>query len=54
MISTLLLRADKALAGAPDELLTWGLLGVAGVCLLVALLGNPLEKAGVFAWAVLP
>lgn len=51
---SMLAGIDRELRGAPDELLTLGLLGVAGVCLAVALFAGPLAKAAVFTWAVLP
>ena len=47
-------RIDRALRGAPDDLLTVGLLGVAAVCIVVALAGDSLAKAAVLAWAALP
>ena len=47
-------RIDRALQGAPDDMLTVGLLGVAAVCIVVALAGDSLMKAAVLAWAVLP
>lgn len=54
MISKFIFKLDQALAGAPDETLTVGLLAVAGVCVLIALLGDPLEKAAALAWTVFP
>lgn len=45
---------EAALRGWPDELLTVGLLAVAGVLIVVALTGSPLVKAGTLAWAVFP
>lgn len=54
MISTWLLRLDKELAGAPDELLSLALLTVAGVCVVVAFRGKPAMKATLLAWTVAP
>lgn len=54
MLSTVLLRADRALKGAPDELLTLALVGVAGLCLIIAFAGNPVEKALALTWTVMP
>lgn len=49
-----ILRIDKALAGAPNELLTLLLIALAGVALLIAITGNPTAKAAVAAWFILP
>ena len=54
MISKFIFKADQALAGAPDAALTTLLLGVGGLCIIIALLGDPLEKAAALAWTVLP
>jgi hypothetical protein len=53
VISTLL-RLDKQLAGAPDTLLTVGLLLVALLAVLAALGAKPLGKAALLTWFVLP
>lgn len=44
----------KAFEGAPDTILTIGLLAVAAALILVALFGHPLLKAAALSWAVLP
>jgi hypothetical protein len=49
-----ILRIDKALAGAPNDLLTLLLIGLAAVALLIAFTGNPTTKAAVAAWFILP
>lgn len=49
-----ILRIDKALAGAPNDVLTLLLIALAGVSLLVAFVGNPTAKAAVAAWFLLP
>lgn len=49
-----ILRIDKALAGAPNHVLTLLLIGLAAAALLVALVGNPTAKAAVAAWFLLP
>ena len=54
MISTFLLRADKALASWSDGLLTAALLFLAIVLVIIAFHGRPLLKAGALAWVVLP
>ena len=54
MISKFIFKADTALAGAPDAALTTLLLGVAGLCVIIAFLGDPVEKAAALVWTVLP
>lgn len=54
MISSLVLRLDKALSGAPEELLTVGLLAVATGLILIAILGEPAHKAGALVWTLAP
>lgn len=49
-----LLKIDKALAGAPDQILTALLLGLAAVSLIVAFVGKPALKAAVAAWFLFP
>ena len=44
----------KSFEGAPDTILTIGLLAAALVLVLVALFGHPLLKAAALAWVVLP
>jgi hypothetical protein len=44
----------KSFEGAPDAILTIGLLAGAGVLILVALFAHPLVKAAALAWVVLP
>jgi hypothetical protein len=45
---------DKRLEGAPDSLLTGGLLLAGIVAWLVALFGRPVLKATILAWMVAP
>lgn len=47
-------RLDAALSGAPNDLLTTGLLITAGVLILIALRGPALLKAAALGWAVFP
>jgi hypothetical protein len=54
MLSTLLFRADRALAGQPDRYLTMALLATAAILVLLALRASPAIKAVVLAWAILP
>lgn len=49
-----ILRIDKALAGAPNHVLTLLLIGLASVALFIAFTGNPTAKAAVAAWFLLP
>lgn len=44
----------KKFEGAPDYVLTIGLLAVATVFVLIALFGHPLLKAAALGWAALP
>ena len=44
----------KSFEGAPDTILTIGLLVVAAVLVCIALFGHPLLKAAALGWAVLP
>ena len=54
MLSTLIFRADRALAGQPDRWLTFALLATAAILVLIALASRPVVKAAVLTWAVLP
>lgn len=54
MISTWLLRLDRQLAGAPDELLSLALLTVAGVLVVAALRASSSQKAVLLSWVVAP
>lgn len=47
-------RLEASLSGAPDDLLTTGLLITAGVLVLIALCGPALLKAAALGWAVFP
>lgn len=51
---SVLRRVDAALEGAPDQVLTWGLVGIAGLALVVAIWGRPAFKAAVLAWLAAP
>jgi hypothetical protein len=44
----------KQFEGAPNYILTIGLLAVATVLTLIAIFGHPLLKAAALAWAVMP
>lgn len=54
MLSTLLLRLDKRLAGAPDALLSLALLTVALALVIIAFNAKPAFKATALAWVVAP
>ena len=54
MLSKLFFQVDEELAGAPDDILTWTLLGIAGVCVLAALTATPKVKASLCVWTLLP
>ena len=47
-------RLEASLQGAPDDLLTTGLLITAGVLIIIALRGPALLKAAALSWAVFP
>lgn len=49
-----ILKLNKTLAGAPNNVLTLLLIGLAAAALLVAFVGNPTAKAAVAAWFILP
>jgi hypothetical protein len=46
--------AKSKLSGYPDTFLTAGLLAIAAVAVIVALVAHPLVKAAVLAWMVFP
>lgn len=54
MITTWLMRLDRELAGAPDELLSLACLTIAGYFIYLALRGSPSVKAISISWAVAP
>ena len=49
-----LTKLDKILAGAPDQILTALLIGIAAISLLIAWRGQPAVKAFIAAWFLLP
>lgn len=54
MITRALTRIDQALEGAPDELLSIGLIALGGLAIAVALFARPKEKAALFGWYLFP
>ena len=54
MLTKVFTDLDKALAGAPDELLSIGLIALGGLAIAVALFGRPKEKAALFGWYMFP
>jgi hypothetical protein len=46
--------AKSKLSGAPDTVITAGLLAMAAFIVIVALVAHPLIKAAVLAWVVFP
>lgn len=54
MLSTLVLKIDQHLRGAPDELLTLACLTVAGALIIIAFCGDATLKAGALVWTVAP
>jgi len=46
--------AKKKLEGYPDTAITAGLLVMAAVIVIVAVVGHPLVKAALLAWVIFP
>jgi hypothetical protein len=49
-----LARADAAIRGWPEDVLTYVLIGLAVLALLIAWRGRPWQKAAAVAYGVLP
>jgi hypothetical protein len=47
-------QLEKMLEGEPDSVLTLLLLGLAAIIVFIALEGNPVLKAALAAWIIVP
>jgi hypothetical protein len=47
-------KLERILEGEPDSILTLLLLGLAAIIVFIALEGNPVLKAALAAWIIIP